>query len=310
MSEAVHLQKAQIERIDAFLSTLTLERKLSAYTARNYRQALLDFFTYQLRYERWTGNFEKIEKNAIRGYLIEAQKDISKRTLHLRFSALRSFYKYLRKEGVVENSPLTAVTLPKLEKKLPKFLTEKQISTLLDEPMRRLQREDLDAFEAWRDQLMFELLYGAGLRISELCSLNYENIDLSSGAIRVFGKGGKERIAPMGEIALRCLQRYRGLIPATTENDSAVLLNNQLHRVNPRWVQRRLKDYLLLTGLPVDITPHKLRHSFATHMMNAGADLRLVQELLGHSSLAATQVYTHVSMARLKATHQKAHPRA
>ena len=300
----VHIQK------EAFLQHLRQERNLSDYTIRNYSQAIDSFFDYLKSSREWDGNLHNIPKILIRDYIIESQSDISKRTLHLRISAVRSFYKYLRRLDIVKVSPFVGITLPKLEKKLPKFLTEKQIDLLLDAPMNAMKSEKLEPFQAWRDQLMFELLYGGGFRISELCALNYEHIDLNTGATRVLGKGNKERIAPIGPCALDCLKHFKQNYTKETEGTSPVLINNQFKRVNARWVQRRLKDYLLMTGLPADITPHKLRHSFATHMMNAGADLRLVQELLGHSSLAATQVYTHVSIARLKEAHRDAHPRA
>jgi integrase/recombinase XerC len=298
------------EHKKAFLLHLRQERNLSDYTVRNYNHAIDSFFGYLKSSREWDGELERIPKQLIRGYIIESQRDISRRTLHLHISAVRSFYKYLRKLDIIRSSPFVGITLPKLEKKLPKFLTEKQIDLLLDAPMNAMKTGRLEPFQAWRDQLMFELLYGGGFRISELCALNYEHIDMNTGAARVWGKGNKERIAPIGPCALDCLVHFKQNYAKETEGTSPVLINNQFKRVNARWVQRHLKNYLLMTGLPADITPHKLRHSFATHMMNAGADLRLVQELLGHSSLAATQVYTHVSISRLKATHKQAHPRA
>jgi len=197
--------------------------------------------------------------------------------------------------------------LPRLEKTLPKFLTEKQIKKLLDSPLLMHEAGKLKAFEAWRDRLIMEILYGGGLRISELVNLDYDAIDLNNGVARVLGKGSKTRLCPLGKVAMECLNNYKSYAPQTT---GAVIVNNHGHRLGARAIQRLLKQHLSYAGLPHDITPHKLRHSYATHLLNNGADLRLVQELLGHASLTSTQIYTHVDMTRLKKAHEKAHPRA
>ena len=195
----------------------------------------------------------------MRDYVVEAQRRFDRRTLHLHVSGLRSFFRYWVTRKRMLRNPLTGIPLPKLQKRLPKFLTEKQMQALLLGPQRLLDNEALDAFTAWRDRLIMELLYGAGLRVSELCGLTYGAIDLTAGSARITGKGGKERVCPLGEVCMAVLRRWR-------EN--------------------------------------------ATHLLNAGADLRLVQELLGHANLSTTQVYTHVSVARLKEVHRQAHPRA
>lgn len=184
------------------------------------------------------------------------------------------------------------------------------MKTLLLGPQRLLQNEASDAFTAWRDRLVMELLYGGGLRVSELVGLNYGAINFENGTVRVLGKGHKERLCPLGEIAVSVLSRWQKDYAQDTGRESPVLVDRQHRRINVRFVQKMLKDYLALADLPLDITPHKIRHSYATHLLNAGADLRLVQELLGHANLATTQIYTHVSVARLKEVYRQAHPRA
>jgi integrase/recombinase XerC len=210
----------------------------------------------------------------------------------------------------VVRNPFIGVPLPKLEKRLPKFLTEDQMKQLLTGPSRLLENESVDAFTAWRDRLAMELLYGGGLRVSELVALNYGAIDLGSGVARVFGKGKKERLCPLGVVAIAVLRKFKNEFAHDTAFSAPVLVTTRHQRMPVRQVQLMLKRYLALADLPRDLTPHKIRHSYATHLLNAGADLRLVQELLGHVSLNTTQVYTHVSIARLKEVYAKAHPRA
>jgi integrase/recombinase XerC len=200
--------------------------------------------------------------------------------------------------------------LPKLEKRLPKFLTEEQMVRLLAGPQRLLENESIDAFTAHRDRLVMELLYGAGLRVSELVGLNYGAVDVAEGVARVTGKGRKERLCPLGRVATALLIKFRDAFARQTGPGAPVIVDSRHERLRVRQVQLMLKRYLALAELPMDLTPHKLRHSYATHLLNAGADLRLVQELLGHAQLATTQVYTHVSVARLKEIYAKAHPRA
>jgi integrase/recombinase XerC len=212
--------------------------------------------------------------------------------------------------GRLKRDPLVGVPLPKLEKRLPQFLTEEQMKLLLNGPQRLLENESIAPHTAWRDRLAMELLYGGGLRVSELVALEYGAIDFESGVARVLGKGKKERLCPLGRVAMAVLVKFRDEFAKHTAPASPVLVNADGTPMTIRAVQLMLKRYLALAELPMDLTPHKLRHSYATHLLNAGADLRLVQELLGHSQLATTQVYTHVSMARLQQIYAKAHPRA
>jgi integrase/recombinase XerC len=209
----------------------------------------------------------------------------------------------------VKRDPFLGVPLPKLQKRLPQFLTEEQMRALLGAPQRLLADGQLDAHTAWRDRLAMELLYGGGLRVSELAGLTHGAIELEDGVARVLGKGRKERLCPLGRVAIEVLRRFRAEFTPGAGRASPVLVNRDGRPTSVREVQLLLKRHLAAAGLPLDLTPHKLRHSYATHLLDAGADLRLVQELLGHAQLATTQVYTHVSMARLREIHAKAHPR-
>ena len=293
-----------------FEAHLAQERRCSAYTVRNYRQAFEDFHRWLVVAGLWSRGLDKLGPREMRDFVIEAQRRFDRRTLHNHASGLRTFFKFWMHRGKLARNPLAGIPLPKLEKRLPKFLTEEQMKLLLSGPTRLLDNQSIDAHAAWRDRLAMELLYGGGLRVSELVGLNYGAIDFETGVARVLGKGRKERLCPLGRVALAVLVKFRDEHAKERGLNSAVLVNPDGSRMTVRAVQLMLKRYLALAGLPLDLTPHKLRHSYATHLLNAGADLRLVQELLGHSQLATTQVYTHVSVARLKEIYAKAHPRA
>jgi len=293
-----------------FLAYLEQERRLSPYTVRNYRQALHELFDYLRKSGRWTGELDAVPLLLLRSYVIDAQREgISRRTLHLRISAGRAFFRHLLRQGRVQANPLVGLSVPAFRKPLPKFLSERQVERFLDGPRLRLEAGELTPWEACRDQLIFELLYGGGLRISELVALRHGQIDRQRGVARVFGKGRKERLCPLGAAALAILERFRQEFAGAIGQDDPVVVGTNGKPLDPEWVQRRMKTYLRLAELPLDLSPHKLRHSFATHLVNAGADLRIVQELLGHASLATTQIYTHVSLKRLKDAHRAAHPR-
>ena len=295
-----------------FEDFLAKERRYSAYTVRNYRQAFEDFYRWLVdpNVNLWAAGFDALETRHLRDFVIEAQRRFDRRTLHNHASGLRTFFKFWMVQGRLQRNPLLNVPLPKLEKRLPKFLTEEQMKLLLTGPQRLLENAEIDAHTAWRDRLAMELLYGGGLRVSELVGLTYGAIDFDSGVARVLGKGKKERLCPLGQVALAVLKKFRDEFARKTGPHDPVLVSSDGRGMEVRTVQKMLKRYLALAGLPMDLTPHKLRHSYATHLLNAGADLRLVQELLGHSQLATTQLYTHVSMARLREIYAKAHPRA
>jgi integrase/recombinase XerC len=293
-----------------FENFLAKERRYSAYTLRNYRQAFEDFYRWLANAGLWSRGPGALGPRELRDFVIEAQRRFDRRTLHNHVSGLRTFFKFWMRRGRLRRNPLAGVPLPKLEKRLPKFLTEEQMKLLLMGPQRLLENESLDPHTAWRDRLVMELLYGGGLRVSELVGLNFGAIEFDSGVARVLGKGRKERLCPLGRVALAVATKFRDEFARRTTPTSPVVTNPNGKRMTVRAVQLMLKRYLALAGLPLDLTPHKLRHSYATHLLNAGADLRLVQELLGHAQLATTQVYTHVSVARLKEIYAKAHPRA
>lgn len=298
----------KVPHLDAYLEHLEFQRRLSKNTVRNYRKAVLIFVEYLISEGEWQGAFESFNKTTIRSFLIEQQRRVSRRTIHNYVSGLRNFYTYLRRKGVSELNPFANIVLPKLERKLPEFLTEQQMLDLLEAPAKMFKAGLISKFDAYRDNLIMELLYGGGLRISELCNLKYGAIDLSSGVARILGKGNKERICPLGEVAIASLKAFVAAFGFDQSPEAPIVVNKKGHPIQARQVQMMLKKYLKFVGLPLTITPHKLRHSFATHMLNSGAELRAVQEMLGHTSLSTTQLYTHLSIQRLKDIYTQAHP--
>lgn len=290
-----------------FLESLKSERRASPYTIRNYSYAIEVFVSTLKSYGKWNCNFNTLTTQDARSFLIDQQKSVSKKTLHNHISGLRSFFKFLLKNKLVEKNPFQGIVLPKLEKSLPKFLSENQIKELLLIPNRLEPKSATEAFIITRDKVILECLYGSGIRVSELVNLDYKDIDFSTSIANIFGKGRKERIAPIGVVAVKLLTEFKAKYAV---NSIAIFTNEKGERLTSRNIQLILKKYLKLSGLPSDITPHKLRHSFATHMLDHGADLRIIQELLGHTNLSTTQIYTHVNMSRLKKTHQNCHPRS
>ena len=303
-------ESVEREWLSPFLQYLAQERRYSRYTVRNYRQAFEDFYRWLLTAQRSQKDFDRLTTRELRDFVIEGQSRFDRRTLHNHVSGLRSFYKYWIRHGRFSRNPWVGLPLPRLEKRLPKFLTEAQMKVLLAGPERLEENGALDAFTANRDRLALELLYGAGLRVSELVGLNYRDVDTTEGVARILGKGRKERLCPLGPVANESLKQFQSRFAPHATTSSPVLVTPARKRLSAREVQRMMKRYLALADLPLDLSPHKIRHSYATHLLNAGADLRLVQELLGHASLNTTQVYTHVSVARLKEIYNKAHPRA
>jgi integrase/recombinase XerC len=242
--------------------------------------------------------------------VIEEQRRVSRVTLRNYVSGLKTFFKFWIRQGKVDRNPLDGLILPKPAKKLPIFLTEQQVLRLLRGPTLLLEQEIIEPFIAWRDRMVLELLYGAGFRVSELVNLKYGDISFEEGVARIVGKGGKSRICPLGKVAMTALRTWKSEYAPETGYSDVVVVSNQGRPWSSRQIQLLLKKYLKLAELPMDITPHKIRHSYATHLLDNGADLRLVQELLGHSKLSTTQIYTHVNLGRLKAVYDRAHPRA
>ena len=248
------------------------------------------------------------ETGAVRGYLAFLNdKQYSKATIARKLATLRSFYKFLIKRGHIGSSPVAAVRTPRQEKKLPKFLEYEDVKRLLETP-------PVDTWLGARDRAILETLYSTGMRVSELVALNMDDVDFLSEVVHVRGKGKKERISPISSSALQVIQHYmefRNRRAQSNPNfDSRVLfVNKHGRRLSTRSVRRKMDKYLKMAGLDPSISPHTLRHSFATHMLNNGADLRSVQELLGHQSVSTTQVYTHLTTRRLKEVYEHAHPR-
>lgn len=296
---------------EPFERHLALERRCSPYTLRNYRHAFRDFYLWLAGTGRWpAAGLDGLAARDLRDFVIEAQRRFDRRTLHNHASGLRTLCRFWRRRGRLRRNPFEGVPLPKLERRLPKFLTEPQMALLLEAPRRRAERGEADPFTAARDSAALELLYGAGLRVSELAGLDLGAVDFARGVARVRGKGGKERLCPLGGGAVAALRRFRDSFARDRAPSAPALTTAEGRRLGVRAVQLLVKRSLAAAGLPREFTPHKLRHACATHLLNAGADLRLVQELLGHSQLATTQVYTHVSAARLKEVYDRAHPRA
>jgi integrase/recombinase XerC len=297
---------------EAFLDHLSLERRLSSNTKRNYGHSLERFFRWLSMDCEEPANPKDVTKVHARSYLIEAQANYSRRTLRNHVSGLRSFFKFCQTRGWTKENPFHNLVLPKPDKPLPKFLTQEQMKNLLEQPKSKPGKKGNQGseFMLLRDLMILELLYGAGLRVSELIGLDYGHLDGKRATVRVVGKGEKERVCPIGQVALKTIGRFRSHHAKDSSHDSPIVINRRGGRLTARSVQSMLKKYLRSAKLPEELTPHKLRHSFATHMLDNGADMRTVQELLGHESLSTTQVYTHVSVSRLKKAHLLAHPRA
>ncbi len=295
---------------DDFLSHINLERRLSTYTSRNYRHAIVCFFYWLKELEGQLVMPNEVTKNHARSYVIEAQSRYSRRTLRNHISGTRTFFKFCLTRKRVTVNPFHNLSLPKPEKNLPQILTEKQVFKLLEQPVPNETKGGNPSFNELRDLLVMELLYAGGWRVSELIGINYGDVNFMNASVKITGKGGKERISPVGQKAIKTLSQFRDQHAEDCSHFSPVIINKYGKRLSVRSVQILLKKYLGSAELPSDLTPHKLRHSFATHLLNNGADLRAVQELLGHASLSTTQVYTHVSAARLKEVHGLSHPRA
>ena len=282
---------------------MEVERNGSPRTLENYRHALAEF-----RKSVPTPGWKELTADHFRRYLFEISKrGLARSTIRLHFAALRTFFKFLTQRHNLIVNPLKEVQLPKLEKKLPLVLTATQIDELLSAPLRVERSKRAPVWMPARDAAILELFYSSGLRLAELVSLNVESVDPFTESVRVLGKGRKERVVPVGAPALLAIQKYR---QEANVHSGPLFLSKVRKRIAHVNVGLILRRYLPHTSIPVRVSPHKLRHSFATHMLDAGADLRSVQALLGHASLSTTQIYTHVTVDRLKRAYDDAHPRA
>jgi len=303
---------------EQFFLFLSNEKDASVYTQRNYQQALNEFEQWYRDTNESPVRWGQLERNDFRLFLRQlGRKELSQAAIRLRFSALNSFYKFLMRRGLVESSPVKGVTLPKPAKRLPQFLTIDQMNALLDAPMRELSakggtKRKVNQVLSLRDRAILETIYSCGLRIGEICRMLAGEIEPDDLVVNVHGKGKKERQVPIGRAAVEAIRLYWERLAKPPTLDEPVFFASEKKRsaIYPRLVQLRLKKYLTVCGLDPTLTPHKLRHSYATHMLDAGADLRSVQEMLGHANLTTTQVYTHVTTERIKQAYDEAHPRA
>ena len=289
-----------------YINYLEAERNVSPYTVRNYTTDLLDFFNF-LR-SKGVSSLREVDRHVVRDYLSYLmEQGFVKASIARKLSAIRSFYRYLQREEIVTTSPVTT-TSPKLDRRLPSFLTIAEMERLLETP-------DLSTPQGQRDRALLELLYAAGLRVSEVVGLDVGQINLDSREIRVWGKGSKERIVLIGQPAAEALRAYfqQGrpkLFGTKIRMTNALFVNRYGGRLTERRVQRLLEKYASLAGIDKRVYPHMLRHTFATHLLDGGADLRVVQELLGHANLSSTQIYTHVTKSQAKKVYLSAHPMA
>jgi len=303
------------EVFNRYINYLEAERNASPYTVRNYSSDLKGNYKrgsekgfFQFLRLKQIDSLEKVDKQVLRDYLAYlAEQGIAKASIARKLSAIRSFYRYLVREGILAKNPLEQAASPKLDRRLPSFLTVEEMVRLLTAP-------DLATPQGQRDRALIELFYAAGLRVSELVNLNLEQVNIDTREIRVWGKGSKERMVLMGEPAARALTNYIGQgrprLQGEKGDRGALFLNNRGRRLTERMVQKILSKYARLAGINKRVYPHLLRHTFATHLLDGGADLRVVQELLGHANLATTQIYTHVTQSRARKVYLSAHPMA
>ena len=294
--------------VDRFLRFLSVERNASALTVKSYREDLAALVDYLAQGYGRSPTPAEITPLDLRGYVAALHEaGYAKSSIARRTASLRTFFKFCLRENLCQSSPAKPLRTPRKDRKLPHFLSTEEIGRLLDAP---------PAGEApgLRDRAILETMYSAGLRVSELVGMNDGDVDLAEQVVRVRGKGRRQRLAPLGSYAVRAVQRWlahRRLSPAVSAGELAPVFTNKFgRRLTTRSVARMLQKYLATTGLDRRTTPHTLRHSFATHLLDRGADIRSVQELLGHKSLVTTQIYTHVSTAGLLAAYERAHPRA
>lgn len=289
MSNRLHL--------DSFLKYLEVERNYSGLTVRAYQTDLEDFLS-----RVGEASLEEIDYPFLRSYMARLrEKSYQPRTMARKVSSLRAFFRYLRRQGIVTKNPATLLMSPKLNKILPKFLTEEDMERCVTAP-------SPECLTDFRDQAILEVLYSSGVRVSELTGLTRQDLDLDRGLMKVRGKRKKERMVPLGEPASKALREY---LDRSGHSSTYVFLNKKKGtRIHRREVYAIVNRYIRKAAVCQKVSPHVFRHSFATHLLNRGADLRTVQELLGHASLSTTQVYTHVTTDRLKQVYDQAHPRA
>lgn len=293
-------------QIRKFLDFLILEKRYSGNTAQAYAADLTQFETFALEYFR-TDQIEwnRIEKKTLRYFLVFLQEnDISKRSIARKLAAIKSLFKFLTREEVIKINPALAIKLPKFENKLPEYMSEDEVVDLMRQP-------DSATFEGVRDLAILEFFYGTGMRLSELLNLKITDVFMNENLVRIVGKGNKERVVPVGNVAVKILKKYLAFRPQFTKHDvDNLFVLKSGKKMYPMAVQRIVKKYLDFVSNSHQKSPHVLRHSYATHLLNAGANIRVVKDLLGHESLSTTQIYTHMSIEHLKKIYNQAHPGA
>jgi integrase/recombinase XerC len=292
------------DAIQLFVEYLQIEKNASSYTISNYVRDIEDFIFFLK--QQAILDFAAVSYVHVRGYLtLLHKKEYARRTIARKCSSLRSLYRFFTREVIVKSNPFSLATTPKLEKRLPQFLYPQDLEQLFTVP-------DVTQPLGQRNLALIETLYASGMRVSELVGLDLEHIDLDIGMALVFGKGAKERYVPLGQFSLDAIEQYinNGRNELNKKNERALFLNHRGGRLTDRSVRRVLNQMIQETSITQKITPHKLRHSFATHLLEGGADLRSVQELLGHVNISTTQIYTHISNERLREVYRKAHPRS
>jgi integrase/recombinase XerC len=284
--------------IEQFSNSLKAERDVSPHTLKAYTEDLKEFLSFTDKKPQDIDNLD------IRGFLASLHhRKLKKSSIARKLATIRSFFKYLYREGYVKKNPAKLVSSPKVPKVLPRFLTIDEAFSLMDAPQG-------DTFKATRNKAILELLYSSGLRVSELTSLDISDLDVKEALIRVKGKGKKERIIPVGSKALDAIRNYLPERISSKKKSRALFLNNRGGRLTERSIRRILLEYSRMVNLKGHLSPHTLRHTFATHLLHGGVDLRSIQELLGHSSLSTTQKYTHVDITHLMDVYDKSHPMA
>jgi integrase/recombinase XerC len=298
--------------LQKYAEHLRNERSASPHTVRNYLSDLAQFRNVLIERNLCLDadgavDFRRVDVYVVRAYLASLTKSRKKSSMGRKLAALKTFFRYLVATGYLESDPLRLIHSLKQEKPLPNFLS-------VDDVFRLLSVDNGTGTLESRDRAILEVFYSTGIRVSELVGLNWSDVDFQLGIVRVIGKGAKERIVPIGEVALQALRAYSQEVRKkwnfACKGESPVFLNNRGGRITTRSVARVVDKYLRRAGIPVKMGPHGLRHSFATHLLNSGADLRVIQELLGHASLSTTQRYTHLNLDQLTAVYDKAHPRA
>jgi integrase/recombinase XerC len=300
------------ELIQQYADHLRTERNVSPHTLRNYLSDLAQFHLFLSERElaldsKGSVNVRQVDIHVVRAFLAALHQDRKKSSIGRKLAALKGFFRYLIANKQIEKDPLLLIHSPKQEKPLPTFLS-------VDDAFQLLGGIKIKTGLDVRDRAALEVFYSTGVRVSELVGLNWADIDFQLGIIRVVGKGSKERIVPIGEVALKALRDYaqeqRKKWNLSCKGETPVFLNNRGERITTRSVARIVEKHLKQAGIQIKMGPHGLRHSFATHLLNSGADLRVIQELLGHASLSTTQRYTHLNLDQLTAVYDKAHPRA